>query len=296
MAETTTTRLQDEVKALLIQGSPLLLLDNDESCKLITEFFEIFHGFYGSDDSMMNLEQFRMRNKGVDDFFTQIEFNKYLMRCVERSDKVEYKSSLQFGQHHAWLKVIKRNKICLDAVVTLLKNAKEQFETFQRVSNDFKAKQGESPKQRSLIARTFNLGRESTYMNMTTGKGIPPSLYVTMLQFAYMMSLLETKLTAQCAKIYNNGAIVYNQHTSNISNIVDLYWDISAELLKKMGTNATLDDAYLSGINDFLNERIGAFVETLKPSSGGASRRRTRRRSRKSKSVRRKKRITKHRG
>ena len=272
-----------------------MLLNNDVF-KLIKEFIEIreHDDDDDDDDSMIKSEkfvEFQEKNKGVDNFFAQVEFNKYLLLRYQRADKVKFKN--EFGQNHTWRKVITYNKLCLDAVIALLKNAKEQFEIFQRVSNEFQAKQSESPKQRSLFARTFNLGRESNYVNMTTGKGIPPSLYLDMLHFAYTMSILETRLTTECVRIFKGG---YNQYTSNISNIVDFYENTSAELLQKMEECTTLDDAYFSGIHEFINQKIGAFIKTLEPpSSGGASRQHSRRRSRKSKSVRRKKRITKHR-
>lgn len=286
----TTTQLQNEVKALLQSGSSLLLLEDNEGFKLIKEFIEI----RDDDDSMIKSEkfgEFREKNKGVDNFFAQVEFNKYLLLRYQRAEKVRFNN--EFGQNHTWQKVITYNKLCLDAVIALLKNAKEQFEIFQRVSNQFQAKQSESPKQRSLFARTFNLGRESNYVNMTTGKGIPSSLYLDMLHFAYTMSILETRLTTECARIFKGG---YNQYTSNIFNIIDFYENTSAELLQKMEECTTFNNAYFSDIHEFIYQKVGEFIKTLEPpSSGGASGQRSRRRFRKSKSVRRKKRVTKHR-
>jgi hypothetical protein len=299
--------MQREVETLLMQGqgdsllttgneSPLLGSDLDQSRNLIADYSTNYRGF-------------RERNRGVDDFFTEIELNKYLARCRERTDNVLYNNT--FGQNHTWRAVIKNNKICLDAAALVLKNAKEQFEKFKRVSMDLGSKQAAeiaSPKKRSFLAKTFNLGREAKYNGMTKALDIPSSLYFVSLYLAYAFLLLELKLTRECEALYANGNIRYTKNTERIVGITQLYPyspgpnssdaedysdykpDVLNALLRMVKTNPSERD--IEELRNYINTQVDTFMASLQPSAGG---RRTCRRSSSRKSRRGKKRVTKHR-
>lgn len=279
--------MQHEVETLLTQGdflvttgneSPLLGSDVDQSRNLIADYITNF------------LNGFRQRNQGADVFFTEIELNKYLQRCKERNNSLDYTRSLDHS--YRWRAVIKHNNICLDAAKVLLKNAKEQFERFRQVSMNWKSKQLEPPKKKSFWANTFGWGREADYNHMTND--IPPGLYFVSLYLAYAFFLLELKLTQECEALYANGKIHYNRNTNQIIGLTQLYSDIRNQLLGMIKTNPTERD--IEELHNYINTQVDSFMAPLRegqPSAGGRTRRRSSLHSRKSR--RGKKRVTKHR-
>ena len=148
---------------------------------------------------------FRSRYGSVDDFFTQIEFNKYLFQFNERFNSVEYlltyakkNRSYEISAHGLIVqKMLEHNSRCLEFAKKVQSFAQKKMNDFQHYSdsytNDTTGKYGDNTSVRSSVKGFLGIGTKSKYERMTND--IPPCLYVAMSKFANdILSYEETKL------------------------------------------------------------------------------------------------------
>jgi hypothetical protein len=148
---------------------------------------------------------FRSRYGSVDDFFTQIEFNKYLSQFTERFNSVEYlltyakKNYLYENSARGLIvqKMLEHNSRCLEFAQKVKSFAQEKMNDFQRYSysytSDTTGKYRNNTSVRSSVKGFLGIGTKSKYERMTND--IPPCLYVAMSKFANdILSYEETKL------------------------------------------------------------------------------------------------------
>jgi hypothetical protein len=138
--------------------------------------------------------RFRSRHRNVDDFFTQIEFNKYLSQFTERFNSVEYlltyakeNRSNELSAHILIVqKMLKHNTRCLDFAKKVERFSDQEYKKFnnlsQRYTSDTTDKYGDNTSVRSSVKGFLGIGTKSKYERMTND--IPPCLYVAMSKFA----------------------------------------------------------------------------------------------------------------
>lgn len=176
----------DTIRAPLIESRNNI--DCDKAYGIIREFLISHTNSFGS------------RYGSVDDFFTQIEFNKYLFQFNERFNGVEslliYAKKNHSNEISARLliveKMLEHNSRCLKFAQKVKRLAKEEYDKFKTLSYRYKsnpAKYDDSSSFDSSMKGLFRYGTKSNYEKMTND--IPLCLYVAMSKFANGILLYE---------------------------------------------------------------------------------------------------------
>jgi hypothetical protein len=150
-------------------------------------------------------ERFRIDHPNVDDFFTQIEFNKYLTQFRDRQNKLEdmFGIALSSTSNHTTItiqfpiKLREKNTTCLEFAKKVERLAREEYDKFKELSDRYKSdpvKYGDNSSFKSSIKGIIGYGTKSRYEAMTD---IPLCLYWTMLKFAEAILNYENKLSSQ---------------------------------------------------------------------------------------------------
>ena len=180
----------DTLRAPLIEFRNTEYID-EESIELIQYYLKKW-----------NSEEFRIERRNVDDFFTQIEFNKYLMQFHDRQSKLEYMvgiASSNPSNHNTEQfpkKLREKNTTCLKFAERVKRLAKEEYDKFKTLSDSYTTgKYGDSSSFKSFTKGLFKVGTKSNYERMVND--IPPYLYWTMFKFAEAILEYENELSTQ---------------------------------------------------------------------------------------------------
>lgn len=168
---------------------------NQESIQLIADYLSNW-----SNDS------FKTKRPNVDDFFTQIEFNKYLMQFHDRQSELEdmVGIALSSASNETTIKekfpkkLKEKNDTCLEFAKKVERLAKEEYDKFKTLSERYTGdttKYNDSFSVRSSMKELIGIGTKSKYKKMTNG--IPICLYWTMLKFAEAILNYENGLSSQ---------------------------------------------------------------------------------------------------
>jgi hypothetical protein len=171
-------------------------------------------------------EGFRIEHPNVDDFFTQIEFNKYLMQFHDRQTELEYMNQVASSNRSNQItinsefpiKLREKNTTCLEFAKKVERLAGEEYDKFKELSDKYKsdpAKYGYNSSFKSSIKGIIGYGTKSRYEAMTD---IPLCLYWTMLKFAEAILNYENILFRQ-SQIQPSSVVVgyMQQQVSNTS-------------------------------------------------------------------------------
>ena len=163
-------------------------IDCDKAYGIIREFLISHTNSFGS------------RYGSVDDFFTQIEFNKYLFQFNERFNSVESlliyakknNSNKISARRLIVQKMLEHNSRCLEFAERVKRLAKEEYDKFKTLSDSYTTgKYGDSSSFRTFAKGLFKVGTKSKYERMVND--IPLCLYWTMFKFANGILLYEEK-------------------------------------------------------------------------------------------------------
>lgn len=186
----------DTIRAPLIEPRNNTECIDEESINLIKYYLEIWeHG------------NFKEKHPNVDDFFTQIEFNKYLMQFYDRLDKLESMFAMASSSRSTQItinsefpiKLREKNTTCLEFAKKVERLANEEYNKFKTLSDSYTSnttgKYGDSFSIGSSFKGLFRFGTKSKYERMVND--IPLCLYWTMFKFAEAILEYENKLSSQ---------------------------------------------------------------------------------------------------
>jgi hypothetical protein len=127
--------------------------------------------------------KFRSEHRNVDDFFTQIEFDKYLMQFHDRLGQLEHMQGVVSSEElkHEFSK---RNSVCLKFATRVNELAQKEYDKFNELSRKYHHddKYKENGSLRTWMKRLTGIGTKSKYE--TRIDDIPSCLYWTMLKFS----------------------------------------------------------------------------------------------------------------
>ena len=169
-------------------------MDND--CDKAYGIIRDFLINYGSSSN-----SFGSRYPNVDDFFSKIDFKKYLLQFIQRFNRVAYLLELTKDTDSNRItacnmivrEMLKHNSRCLEFAKKVESFTQKKLNDFQHYSDtytsDTTGKYGDSFSIRSSVKGFLGIGTKSKYERMTDG--IPLCLYVAMDRFAKGILLYE---------------------------------------------------------------------------------------------------------